>query len=511
MVGFDTGSYKAVGGLPISVTTNGGIPKVRRALTLPCLSHGVRFGVHNQSLVNVLRGLTERVFKVVKNDRLVDPPKPSAGVFKRLGAFRSLLLGKLGSCRPWTMEQFIMSYRGAKQLTVRAAAESLSSRPITKDDAGLKTFVKAEKLNLSSKADPAPRVIQPRDPRYNCVVGPYLKAHEHNVYRAIADVWGGPTVMKGMNAVEQAQAIKDMWEEFPDPCAIGLDASRFDQHVSVDALKFEHSVYNAMFGDSELRQALQWQLQNKGVAYCPDGKVKYSVAGCRMSGDMNTSLGNCLLMCALVYTLCSEIGVRARLANNGDDCVVVVSRSDEKKVRNVVQGWFLEFGFTMKVEDTVYEFEQIEFCQTKPVFANGRYVMCRNPHVCIDKDIFCLHPESNPYHLWAGGVGTAGLALASGVPILQEFYIFLKELGSSSDLKDNSGMSYLASRMQSAESPITPEARVSFYKAFGIPPWEQREAEETLRNTCVDLTSGLKLTSTQFHAHKLPFTDQYNA
>jgi hypothetical protein len=409
------------------------------------------------------------------------------------------------------MEQFISSYRGAKQLAVRAAADSLSSRPISIDDARLKTFVKAEKLNLSSKSDPAPRVIQPRDPRYNCVVGPYLKAHEHNVYRAIADVWGGPTVMKGMNAVEQAAALLDMWSEIPDPCGIGLDASRFDQHVSIPALEFEHSIYNAMFGDKELREALTWQLKNHGVAYCPDGRVKYRVNGCRMSGDMNTSLGNCLLMCALVFTLCQELGVKARLANNGDDCMLILSRKDAGTVRKRVQEWFLEFGFTMKVEDTVYEFERIEFCQTRPVFAAGRYVMCRNPHVCMDKDIFCLHPDSNPYELWAGGVGQAGLALAAGIPILQDFYTALKALGRDSSLKDGSGMSYLASRMESSALPITPEARVSFYKAFGIPPWEQREAEETLRNTSVDLTKGLKLTSNQFHAHKLAFTDQYDA
>lgn len=496
--------------MPISVSILGGIPKVRTALTMPCLSRGVHFGVHNQSLVNVLRGLTERVFKVAKGGKLVDPPRPSAGVFDRLCDFRRRLLGKLGSCRPWTMEQFIMSYKGAKQLVVRRAAESLSSRPIGNNDAKLKTFVKAEKLNLSSKADPAPRVIQPRDPRYNCVVGPYLKAHEHNVYRAIADIWGGPTVMKGLNAVDQAKSIKQMWDSVPHPCAIGLDASRFDQHVSAGALEWEHSVYNAMFSSKELAKALSQQINNHGVAYCPDGKVKYKVRGCRMSGDMNTSLGNCLLMCAMVYALCQELGVPARLANNGDDCVLIVSRRHEKMVRNAVNSWFLAFGFTMKVEDTVYEFERIEFCQTRPVYADGRYVMCRNPFICMDKDLLCLHPESTPYDQWIGAVGQAGLALSQGVPILQPFYQKLSNIGKVGDLKDGSGMSYLAKGLESRVRPITMEARVSFYKAYGIPPWEQRAVEEQISTTPIDLSVGLKLISNQFVSHNLAFTDQYH-
>jgi hypothetical protein len=226
---------------------------------------------------------------------------------------------------------------------------------------------------------------------------------------------------------------------------------------------------------------------------------------------MNTALGNCLLMSAMVWAYLQECGINASLANNGDDCVVIMEQKDLRRFNAGLDQWFREMGFTMKVEEPSYVFERIEFCQTRPVFAAGRYVMCRNPHVCMDKDIFCLHPDSNPYELWAGGVGQAGLALAAGVPVLQDFYTALKALGRDSSLKDGSGMSYLASRMESSALPITPEARVSFYKAFGIPPWEQREAEETLRNTSVDLTKGLKLNSNQFHAHKLAFTDQYDA
>lgn len=482
MRGFDTDTIANVSQLPITVRIKSGISRVRKAMCLPGVGLGTIYGVHNHSLRNVLRGLVERVFRVTKNGALVPPPKPAANVFEdELSAFRGRLLRVLGSCRPWSMEQFIDSYKGAKQHLVRAAAEDVLRRPAVKSDAKLKTFVKAEKLNLSDKADPAPRVIQPRDVRYNCEVGPYLKAHEHNIYRAIADIWGGPTVMKGYNSVDTARHMRDMWNSIPQPCGIGLDASRFDQHVSRQALEWEHSIYNGMFHSKRLAELLRWQLVNRGKCHTPEGVVAYEVEGCRMSGDMNTSLGNCLIMTAMVWALCEKLGVPARLANNGDDCMLIVPRKWERVVRNQITSWFLKFGFTMKVEDTVYEFEQIEFCQTRPVFAAGRWVMCRNFAHVLDKDTFCLHPDSMPYKLWLRGVGTAGLSLSAGVPVLQVFYQGLMRLGGGvGELADGSGMSYMAKGLDPVSQPVTNEARVSFYRAFGMPPWVQEEYEAEL-------------------------------
>jgi hypothetical protein len=484
---------------------------VRKALALPQLGCGTVFGVHNHSLANVLRGLVERVFLVEKHGQLVSPPKPSAGVFDKLSCFRERLLRVLGSCRPWSVEQFTGSYRGAKQVLYERVAADVAKHPIHRGDAELRTFVKAEKLNLTSKPNPAPRVIQPRNPRYNVGVGPYIKAHEHNVYRAIADVWGGPTVMKGYNGRQVAKEMRKMWDSIPSPCAIGLDASRFDQHVSVPALEWEHSVYNGMFRCPRLRTLLAWQLSNKGLAYTPEGRVKYKVAGCRMSGDMNTALGNCLLMCAMVWELCRSLGITARLANNGDDCTLIVPKQHEKVVRNAIPGWFREFGFTMKVEDTVYEFEQIEFCQMHPVRTAYGWTMSRNPLTCLDKDTLCLHPASNPYHVWAAGIGTAGLALSSGVPVLQAFYTRLKTLaGQEGVLADGSGMAYLARDLPSELCPITDAARVSFYKAFGVMPWVQRLLEDELMKEQCCLAVGLNTASHSVHNRRLTLSNQYS-
>lgn len=491
-------------GLPISVSARQGQPKSRKFINLGVLGFGTRFGVHNHSLSNVLRGLVERVFRVQGPQGLVPPPKPTEGSFQRLSGFRTRLLRHLGSCRPWTIEEFISSYRGAKQVAVRAAAESVSQRPVTKTDAKLSTFVKAEKLNLSKKPDPAPRVIQPRHPRYNVVVGPYLKSVEKRVYSAIGKVWGGPTVMKGYNAVDTARHLRDMWDSFPSPVGVGLDASRFDQHVSRSALEWEHSIYNACFRCPTLRRCLQWQIDNSGVAHTPEGVVKYSVDGCRMSGDMNTALGNCLLMSAMVHAYCEDRGVQARLGNNGDDCIVIMSKSDLAKFSNGLRDWFLQLGFNMTVEEPVYDFERIEFCQTRPVLACGRWIMCRDVRIVLDKDTVNLHPGNVNYGDWLTHVGEGGGALARGVPVLQTFYQTLRSLGSGrSRTLGYTGMDMMAAGLVCGLAPVDDDARISFYKAFGIAPWDQIALEQEIEARAGWITMGVISEGTQISCNNL--------
>jgi hypothetical protein len=40
----------------------------------------VVFGVHNNNLTNLVRGLQERVYHVEENGELVAPPKPAPGI-----------------------------------------------------------------------------------------------------------------------------------------------------------------------------------------------------------------------------------------------------------------------------------------------------------------------------------------------------------------------------------------------------------------------------------------------
>lgn len=462
----------------MKVTKRDGIPKIRQFERLVGVCHGGLWGVHNHNLANVVRGLRERVFCVEGPSGLRPPPRPKAGAFSSLNYFRNALVRQLDLCRPWTPEQFLDSYHGAKKLLYKRAFDSLTLRPVIRRDSELKTFVKAEKLNFSKKPDPAPRVIQPRDMRFNCVVGPYLKPLEHKLYQGVARIFGSPTIMKGYDAIAQGRIIHTKWKRFNQPVAIGLDASRFDQHVSADALRWEHSVYNGIYKCDKLAKLLSWQILNRGVAYTPDGKVKYEVDGCRMSGDMNTALGNCLLMCALIHWMMKEAGLDFELVNNGDDCVIIMDTSSLAKLPDIKQ-WFLRFGFNMKVEDPVYTIELIEFCQTHPVYAGDGYRMVRDPRIAMDKDGINLRPGNQRFETWLGSVGECGLALCSGVPIMQAYYGYLLSCGHPGAM-ETSGMMYLRGTMKSVRSNINDLSRVSFWRAFGVAPHQQVDIERSL-------------------------------
>lgn len=451
--------------------------KVRKIYQITGLDSGINFGVHNNSINNLRRGLIERVFYVESNGVLQPPLKPKVHQFRKLKYFRRRLVSIVGPYTPIEREEYPLLYQGRRKAIYQRALETLSERPCTKKDARLKTFVKAEKINFTAKGDPAPRVIQPRDPRYNIEVGKYLKKAEHHIYSAIDTIWGGPTVLKGYTVEQLGGHISDIWSQFRKPCAVGFDAKRFDQHVSVDALRFEHSVYNEIFHSPELARLLSYQLVNSGVGVASDGFARYTVDGCRMSGDINTALGNCLLSCAITHYLCR--GIRCRLINNGDDCVLFFESSDLTLVNERLTLWS-EFGFSVKFEAPVYELEKVEFCQMQPVNADG-WVMCRNPYICTSKDTYSITPWHNPKSAlkWVASVGECGLSLTGGIPVMQSFYKCMMRM---SDLRMNikndvwfsdSGFARLALGGRRSEKRIVSDTRVSFWKAFGILPETQ--------------------------------------
>jgi hypothetical protein len=477
----------------------GALPHVRRYFQVVGFAPPNHYLVHNSSISNLARGVLTRVL-YVKGKR---SPQPPPGIYRqRLSYFRQLVVRGFNSTTPISRQDFVECYRGRKRTIYQLAADSLLTTSINRRDSFVKAFVKAEFINSDDKPDPDPRVISPRDPRYNVEVGKFLRPIEHQVYAVIARIFGDKTVLKGFNAQEIGKIFENKWSSFRDPVAIGLDASRFDQHVSQEALKWEHSVYNAIYsGNLELSKLLRWQLQNKVTGYCKDGKLKYTTDGCRMSGDMNTALGNCLIMCALVHAYAKERGVLMSLANNGDDCVVILERKDESKFVDGLDDWFLEMGFNMKVEPTVDYLEGIEFCQTHPVRVSGQYIMVRNFPKAIAKDCLSLKDMSSVAvcKAWLDAVGQGGLSLTGGIPVYQEFYSsyiraangvvlpFRSNRQSSKRRHKNveieGGLAWLSKGMNRRYSRVDHETRYSFWLAFGTTPEQQLALEDFYKST----------------------------
>jgi len=429
----------------------------------------------------------ERVFKVEVNGELIPTPKPTPGVFERQVRFRDALIATLPKITRLTPQEFLGFYKGQKLKRYTEAVESLAVLSIKESDSWLSTFVKAEKINLTAKCDPAPRVIQPRKPRYNVEVGRYLRHAEEILFRGINRLFGGRTIFKGINADQAGEDMSELWNSFKDPVGIGMDASRFDQHVSIDALKYEHSMWLALFPRSErkeLARLLSWQLKNRGLARCPDGSIKYRVEGCRMSGDMNTSSGNCFLMCSTVWNWCKNQGIQKfRLANNGDDCMLVVERRDLVRATHGLKEYYTSLGFTMKVEKPVFVLEHVEFCQTRPILVNGKYRMVRNLHQSLSKDLHSLNDLSNQVNLetWVSAVGSGGRVVNDGVPVMAKFFEqYPLYKGSKSGVSRSVHDSWLYKFHRSGNYQgldPTDEARFSFWLAFGLTPDEQLALE----------------------------------
>lgn len=453
--------------------------RVRRAVVVCGVQGSVKFLIHNNSSSNLRRALMERVYNVEVNGHLQRPPQPAPGIFATLAGQREELLSKLPSITPMTRTQFVSTRPAEKRKIYERALASLQTLPVGRRDARVSgAFVKCEKIN-AKKGDPAPRIIQPRDPRYNVEVGKYLAKAEHKIYTAIDELWGGPTVMKGYNVDQLGKHIHEAWGQFSDPVALGLDASRFDQHVSYEALEFEHSIYNSIFQSKELSRLLSWQLVNEGIGRADDGVFKYKKRGSRMSGDMNTALGNIIIMTLLVRQFCAERRVKARLINNGDDCTLIFERSDLERMLAGLHDWFLQYGFNIVQEPVVDVLERIEFCQMHPVMVGDGCRMIRNFHPALSKDAIAIKARTiSEMKSWCHCVGLCGLAMASGVPVQQEYYSLFARHGSKGkrlhQVEDkSSGLQYFSRGMEAVISPVLPSTRASFWRAFGVNPSEQ--------------------------------------
>lgn len=472
---------------------NGQSPKTREFTILAGVGPDHNLGVFNNGVDTIERAFGERslLCKDGEGFRPAFKVGPSSFRTTELSEFREAVMRYMPNLPVLTSQQVVDTYHGPKKRTYQTALYSLEEQELSEIDSRLSAFVKFEKQDVAK----APRVIYPRPPRYNLRLGKYLKHAEHKFFKAINKAYGGrtkATVIKGMNADESAKVLRAKWDCFSKPIAIGLDASKFDMHVSVAALKYEHSFYKSLFPRSkELSKLLRWQLRSKGTARAIDGIVKFLLEGGRCSGDLNTSLGNCIIMCALVYAYAKLRGVTIELANNGDDCVVFMESCDERRFMDGLSAWFKSKGFAMTVEPTVDEFEQVEFCQTKPVELSSGWRMVRKLSSCLEKDLICLlnMPNDKVYKKWLAAIGMCGGMLSTGVPVLHMFYDMFSRHGSAcgdgmlKEVFKNRSQLQLAKGL--ATGVVDARSRVSFYYAFGVLPDEQVAMERHFSSAIV--------------------------
>lgn len=468
---------------------NGKSSKPKEIHVIDGIGPSLGYNVFNASFASLMVGIYERLFFVKSDGKFQPPPQPVEGAYyHRLSPIRSRLLKNCSRTTPIPLEEYPRLFQGRKRKIYENAVLSLQSFALTVRDAIVATFTKVEKVAFLLKLVNIPRIIQPRNARYLVSVGRYIKAVEHKLVKAVGKLWGDDTIVKGMNADEVGQLAARKWGRFRHPVAVGMDASRFDQHVSRQALVWEHGIYVDLFASirdrRELAKMLSWQLQNTGRAFIDGKRVDYRVDGCRMSGDPNTGIGNCLLASCLTKAFVESVGLDCDLLNNGDDCVLFLEKEDLHKLATLPE-WFKEMGFTMIVEEPEYELEKVEFCQSRFILGPTGYRQVRNPRIAVAKDGVSIKPFESPTQMrsWFAAIGEGGAALTSGIPVMQAYYnmLFRNANGvaamSSEEPTLNTGTRFLRQGMEAKLLPVSPESRVSFWLATGILPDDQEELE----------------------------------
>lgn len=393
-------------------------------------------------------------------------------------------------------------YTGRKRDRYQLAVADVTAEGLRRKDGGCEMFVKAEKRNPRTKINPDPRAITFRNPRYAVVLASMLKPLEHHVYNFAGDgrvLPKGRLIGKGLNAGGRARLLRKKWDALRDPVAIVLDAHRFDRHVSAELLELEHLLYCLLNPDPAFPRVLSWQLINYIKSRLG---IIYRVHGRRMSGDMNTALGNCILMLLMVITMMRDIAAahEYNVLDDGDDCVLLVERYLVDRVLASVHDVFLDYGMVVKVESVALKFEHLDWCQSRPVFVGGNWVLVRNP-----TKVLCCTLSSTKYKetgARAKLVQTVGMAeaiLNRGVPVLQAFAHALIRNSTTSqylhlDPTDDlfyrlhrelrGGQMFLQTRL-----PVQNEARISFQAAFGVPVDHQLRMEDALDRWSFDISS----------------------
>lgn len=392
-----------------------------------------------------------------------------------LSGVASVLLRLAASLRQAGVERqsaqdYIDNYEGKKRELLIQARASLKERAIEPLDARVSMFLKDDKYVDELKE---PRCIQYRSKRFHLYVGRFLHPIESAVMEHLER--GVRFCAKSRNSLGRAEDLYEMWSSYSDPVAVLLDHSKFDAHITVDHLRLEHWFYTSVVPDPRLKKVLRWQLMNKGRT---KHGTKYEVQGTRMSGDVNTGLGNTVLNYAMLASWLECCGVDGRVYVDGDDSVVVLSSAELTKLD---YGYWKTMGMETKVE-YAYEFEHVEFCQCRPVLIAqpDTYRMVRSPVRVLTRAPWTVKKyDEVGYMRLIRTIGWCELASNGSVPVLQEFASWFMDQGAGRLLRHEI-RSLLRDRIEHVEvQQPTYLSRLSFEQAWGVPVDLQLYVERT--------------------------------
>jgi len=393
--------------------------------------------------------------------------------------FDRLLKDNPVQLHPLKRWQVINTYEGQWKQKYIAAKEKLDLFGWSDDYAKVNIFCKDDReLNAPEKA---PRAIQYRDPCFMLEHGRFIKPIEKWFY-SLRDEYNTRIVGKADGYTIAADLMQKA-EHFSDPVFLLLDASKFDSCVDVKWLQYTHACYQKLFvaGNRWLRRLSSLTLVNRGRS---KRGIRYKTWGTRMSGDMDTGLGNSIIMWTLLKGFLKHIQVAGSVYVNGDDSVVVIERKHLSRAKNM--DYFKLLGFNMKYEISD-SLDQVEFCQARLMETDYGFTMARNPVRVIGKAGWSTKPMGS--RKMRDHVHTLGLcerAASWGVPIASAMataFIDSTPTGRYRPMAPwlNDYYNQMRKWWKNGVPKISIQTRVNFEIVWGISVSEQLAIEKSMR------------------------------
>nr|QZZ63386.1 hypothetical protein [Leuven Tombus-like virus 4] len=419
-------------------------------------------------------------YQTICNRHLKETPVPdlASNAWHHFVSAMRKLSRRIGSVRSATLASVMSGKTGRRRKRFMQGAMELAVEGITKRDSKITEMQKLEMYEANKLAVKEDRGIQYRSVKYNVALAREL----HNVERRVIGMHENGThpVMKGATPQQRAERLAMASLAYKVPLYLLMDHSRFDAHVSIELLREEHKFYlRCRKGSKYLARLLRSQLLNKGKS---KGGIKYVSKGKRMSGDINTGLGNTILNYCIIKAWLNASGVKGTIFLDGDDSVVIIENDDYGKLLPLEE-FMLKLGMVTEMEKT-NEFWKVEFCQSRPVLVDGTVRFVRNPHkvlATVGRSAENVGDDVMEEVVRASCM--CELAMNGNCPVISPYCRRLLKITGDGPCRYNASQLWKAEQygihFSAPETDvISDESRITFWRAWGIDAGMQEALEQ---------------------------------
>jgi len=435
--------------------------------------------------MTVYYGCIQNELRSLHNRHLVSRVLPSLPTVRAVAAHFHCVRPKRRFCT-LTDQEVIRLTPSHRRARVIQALEDFQTRGLMDKDTMVHGFIKHEKAG-DDLTDPNelkdPRLIQFRSFVFTAQFQRVLMPIEHWIFGWCQNFQPSgckeeQMFAKGMTTRQVGNWVNVQWCKYDLPRADLYDVSRFDAHMN----KYVRELIEfALYVDCNkaCSEYVAVMRKNRGVTR---SGIKYRTSYTMGSGEACTSLGDSVVMAAVEEYIYREVPHSKIIL--GDDSVVICENEFTPDWRI-----FEECGLPIKYDSTNM-IHGVEFCQSRPCRISGHWRMVRNPERVMSRSTDCIHRfvKHSTYGDWVATVGEGELAVNDGVPVLQEFSLYLQRFGTTREtfrqmiIRERHSQDWMTDwRRTRGPQCITAEARADFALAWGIPVDDQQRMEEKLR------------------------------